>query len=506
MNRNLIFLLALLHLAGFGIWPAGARADSVLDWNEMLRATAQQDGQNPINKANPGWVTRTMAMTNGAIFDAFQAFDRTHAPFLVNRRVDAANYSLEAAVHRAAYEVILHCYPGQSSALLSHYNQRIGDVMADSNQINNGILLGNQIATAYINARAGDNADVMTPYMPGSNAGEWRPDPLHMDQSAWGPGWGTVSTFAVPQNDLHSFVQALPPIPELNTDAYTEAFNEVRDLGELNSATRTEEQTEMGIFWGYDRATMGPPPVLFLRNLHDIATQAGNTEADNARLFAMASVAMADGAIAAWDAKYQYNFWRPVAAIREAGDGSLDDADGNPNTVAVLDWRPLGAPGDPNVLDSDFTPPFPAWPSGHATMGGAMFETLRLFYGTNVFGEIAGVSGNVYNLTSQELMPSDLPAEMLPPGYDNARQFMTFSAMLDSTTPDLTSPEWENAISRLFLGIHWKFDAEDGITFGNAIARHVNGAYFQAVPEPFSWITAMIAVAVAALTIRQRRS
>lgn len=502
MNRNLILAIGLI----VGMPICAVRADIVLDWNETLRLAAQTDGQNPVNKANPGWLTRTMAMTNGAIYDVFQSFDRTHAPFLVNRTdVDPANTSLEAAVHSAAYEVMLHCYPGQSATLLPVYNQRLGDVVASAGQIGNGVLLGQQIAQAYIAARAGDNADAIKPYTPGTQPGQWRPDPLHLTQEAWGPGWGTVQTFAVPHNHVQNFIAGLPGIPDMNSAAYTAAFEEVRDIGELNSATRTPEQTEIGVFWGYDRATMGPPPVLFLRNMHDIATQSGNTEAENARLFAQASVAMADAAIAAWDAKFEYDFWRPVAAIREAGDGTVGDNDGNPNTVAVPDWRPLGAPGDPLVADSDFTPPFPAWPSGHATMAGAMFETLRLFYGTNVFGEIEGVSGSVYNLTSQEMMPSDLPDAMLPPGYDNARQFTTFSAMLDSATPDYTSPEWENAISRIYLGIHWIFDATDGISLGNAIAGELHGNHFQAVPEPASVALALWAIGLMAANARRRR-
>ena len=113
---------------------------------------------------------------------------------------------------------------------------------------------------------------------------------------------------------------------------------------------------------------------MFLKNLEDIAAQTGNTERDNARLFAMASVAMADAAIAAWDVKFETDFWRPVTAIQKAGAGGAGDADGNPNTVGDPTWQPLGAPGH-GIVTPDFTPPFPAYTSGHATMGGALVQS-----------------------------------------------------------------------------------------------------------------------------------
>src|SRR5699024_2316194 len=99
------------------------------------------------------------------------------------------------------------------------------------------------------------------------------------------------------------------------------------------------------------------------------------------------------------------NLWRPVAGIQEAGTGGPGDADGNPDTIGDPNWRPLGAPGNSTGdMKDDFTPPFPSWTSGHATMGGAVFKSLELFYGTNVFDEIDGVIGNNpdFTLTSQE--------------------------------------------------------------------------------------------------------
>jgi hypothetical protein len=227
------------------------------------------------------------------------------------------------------------------------------------------------------------------------------------------------------------------------------------------------------------------------------AAQAGNTEAENARLFAMASVAQADAAIAAWDAKFIHNFWRPVAGIQEAGVGGAGDADGNPDTVGVPDWRPLGAPGnDPNSIDDDITPPFPAWTSGHATMGSAIYKSLELFYGANSFDSIDGVIGNdlEYTLTSEEA------------GAGGTRSYDSFTQLAALAPGSEDSPEGENGMSRVYLGVHWIFDQTGGMTLGRSIAEYVAGNFFQAVPEPSAASLAAVALAVGALRRQSKKA
>ena len=163
-----------------------------------------------------------------------------------------------------------------------------------------------------------------------------------------------------------------------------------------------------------------------------IAQQKHNTLAQNARLFGLFGLAEADSGFAAWDAKYTYNFWRPITAIRNAAET------GNPNTVADPNWVPLGAPGDGVV--PDFTPPFPSYVSGHATFGSATFEILRKFYGTDRMH---------FSLTSDEL-----------PGV--VRSYKS-----------LTQAENENGMSRIYLGIHWSFDVQAGDQTGTAVANYV---------------------------------
>ncbi len=174
---------------------------------------------------------------------------------------------------------------------------------------------------------------------------------------------------------------------------------------------------------------------------------------DLARLLALVNVAMADAGIASWESKYHYDFWRPITGIRESdpGTGPTGLGDGNPATVGDPGFMPLGAPAS-NLAGPNFTPPFPAYPSGHATFGGALFQTLRRFYGTDripftfVSDEFNG-----------ETRANDGTVRPLIP-----RRFSSFS-----------QAEEENGQSRIYLGIHWSFDKTAGIAQGRKIANFV---------------------------------
>lgn len=485
MNRPLAFLIAVCISAA----SVMTRADVVTDWNAVLCNTMQTDGiLNTPDLANPGWATRTMAMMNGAIYDAFQSVNRTHTPFMYNALTPGA--SRDAAAAQAAYEIILECYPLRHDLLdpaLANTLSQVPDGAAKTS----GIALGHAIAQQYMAARQNDGANSSSQYMPSTDPGKWRPDPFHPTQEAWGPEYGAVPTFAVrdgsAQANAHDLINALPSPPDLNSPAYTAAYDQVINYGALSTygpgntlTSRTPAQTSLALFWAYDRASMGPPPVLFLRNVEQIATAVGNSPEQNARLFAMASVSMADAAIAAWDAKFQQNFWRPVTAIQEA------NTDNNPNTIQDSDWKPLGAPGaDPNSSADDFTPPFPSWTSGHATMGGAVFKALELFYGTNDFA-VADASVGNDPVTAEYMLTSQEPGSGGAGSPSGARMFHSFTqtGVLDIGTEN--SPEGENGTSRIFLGIHWIFDQRDGITLGNSVASYVFNHDFAAVPEPTS--------------------
>jgi hypothetical protein len=450
-------------------WPTSAQADVVTDWNKTLNDAIIATP----TKHNPGNPTRAMAMMNAAIYDVFQAINRTHAPFKVNEHAPGAN--LDAAVAQAAFRVISETYSEQQSTLNAVLATRLGSIIAPNKQA--GIDLGNLIATHYINAHANDGWDQPDSYTPTVGPGHWASDPLHPGQKGWGKAWGTVSPWVMQNSDQFDAQFPVMGIPAFGTQAYRDAFQQVKDYGARTGGLRTPGQTAIGLFWAYDRpnlplaAGVGPPPVLFIENLTDIAAQVGNTPAENARLFALASVSMADAAIAAWDVKFETDYWRPITAIR--ADAANDDDD--PLTIEDPNWVYLGAPGsDPGSSSDDFTPPFPAYTSGHATMGGAVFKSLELFYKTNVYDQIDGIIGNDldYVLHSNEA------------GGGGTRSFDKFTQTVPLTVGTENSPEGENAISRIYLGIHWLFDARDGTKLGNLIAEYAATNHFQAVPEP----------------------
>ena len=284
-----------------------------------------------------------------------------------------------------------------------------------------GEQVGLDVANGILAWRANDGSAVDVPYVPGTAPGDWRPTPPTY-QDAWGPDWGNVATFGVTQ-PVSAFQP--PPPPALNSPAYAAALNQVESLGALNSKTRTAKETQTGIFWAYDSLNTGTPVEHYQQIAYQVALEQHNTMTQNARMFGLVDVAMGDAGIAAWDAKYTYNRWRPITAIQ------LASTDGNPATKADPTWQPLGSPGAPG--QPNFTPPFPSYVSGHATFGAALFSTLTDFYGTNYVH---------FTITSEQL-----------PGV--TRSYSSFS-----------QASYENAISRIYLGLHFWFDETAGMTMG----------------------------------------
>lgn len=450
--------------------------DIVQQWNDTLCTLAEV----VVTKHNPGVPTRAMAMMNGSIFDAFQAVNRTHVPFKVNTLAPGA--SIEAAVSQAAYNVLSDMYPEQQAFLDTTLATRIGAVPNGAAKTA-GINLGNMISHQYITAHQNDGWDLPDAYAPTVGPGYWSSDPMVAPtiQKGWGSDWGSVKPWAMATPDDFDSTTTFG-LNDLNTQRYTDAFNEVKEYGSRNSAVRTADQTEIGIFWAYDRPGTGAPPVLFIESMVEIGDAIGNSPAQNARMFAIASVSLADAIIAAWDAKYEIDLWRPITGVRGA------DADGNPNTVADPNWEYLGAPGnDPNSASDDFTPPFPAYVSGHATMGGAIFKSLELFYGTNDFSA-ADASIGVDPVTGQYTLTST------EPGGGDARDYVRFTQVGPLGAGLENSPEGENSMSRIYLGVHWRMDQEDGQALGRAVAQYVAANYFQAVPEPSGVAMALVAM------------
>lgn len=427
--------------------------DSILDWNAIALESVRQDHSGTFGTPDQGGPTRTalaLAIVHVAMYDALNSIQRTGKPYLTMKHSHDA--SIDAAVARAARETLEALYPKQKNVFNAQYNSYLTAIPKSDNK-KRGEELGDFVAKKILKARQNDGSANNTPYVPGQLPGNHRVDPLNPNQGFLTPNWGDVKPFGI----VSGLQFLVPPPPALNSPEYADAFNQVKDFGGDGVGTptlRTAEQTEIGIFWAYDGSKfIGVPPRLYNQIVRKIAMQKRNTEVENARLFALVNIAQADAGISCWAIKYTDNFWRPILGIREAeaGTGPSGLGDGNQHTVGDPDWSPLGA-ATSNQIGNNFTPPFPAYTSGHATFGAATFRTLQNFYGTD----------NIpFTFTSDELngVTTDNLGNVRPLA---SRHFNT-----------LSEASWENAISRIYLGIHWIFDAEWGVACGMQVADYV---------------------------------
>ncbi|MBX3023577.1 vanadium-dependent haloperoxidase [bacterium] len=457
-------IAALLAACGDG-GSADGSAAAVLQWNEVAQRAAAIDHRYVTRSEDPrsaGWqfgptrTSRAFAMVQLAVADAVATTSGAFAPYL-RRAPAAADTDADAAVAQAAHDVLAALYPLQAADLARDLADALGPPPHPA-AVDRGIDLGRDTAAAVLAARADDGAQWQTPFQPvdylyGDGPGEWRADPLHPDVKPLTPHWGAVIPFAIASGAQFR----APPPPALDSVAYAQAFAEVHALGgdgRGSPTARTADQTVAGIFWGYDAQPFLCAPVkLYNQIAVQMARRRHLGRAAAARLLALVNVAMADAGIAVWETKYYYNFWRPVTGVREADPGSGPTAlgDGNPDTTGDPDWLPLGAPAD-NGSGRNFTPPFPAYTSGHAGFGAALFQTLRRFFGrddvrfTFVSEEFDGVT-----VDQDGVVRPRLP-----------RTFASFSAA-----------EEENGQSRIYLGVHWAFDKVEGIRQGRAVADQV---------------------------------
>jgi membrane-associated phospholipid phosphatase len=444
--------------------PAAPNANRRLAyWNEVaLRtiafdATPAYPGQPPVafDQLGPTRATRALAIVQLSVFDALNAILKRYRPYS-GPLAAFADSSPDAAICQAAHDTLVALYPRQARRLDNLRGEDLTRLPAGRNTLN-GIDIGERAAAAILALRVSDGFYQSEPlvgenYAVSNEPGLWRPDPVSDNPTALGAHWGNVKPFV-----LESGIQfGPPPPPGLTSAAYTTAFNEVRQFGGdgISAPTiRTREQTIIGNFWGYDGgAWLGTRPRQYSQIAVQLALARTFDSLEMARVLALVSVAMADTAIVAWGSKYLYRYWRPVTGIREAnpGSGPTGVGDGNPDTVGDPNWTPLGAPAS-NLIGPNFTPPFPAYPSGHASLGSSTFQVLRRFYGdsmrfTFVSDEYNGITRN----NQGRVRPR------LPRSYSS-----------------LSQAEEENGQSRIYLGVHWRFDKTAGITLGRRVADFV---------------------------------
>src|SRR6059036_3920029 len=327
-----------------------ANGDVVTDWNAAaLNAIRAGHTAPPI-------ASRSLAILHVSIYDAVNGIARTHEPYLVPGAVPASA-SREAAASAAAHSALVNLFPAAAASFDALHAAILAGIPDGPHKVA-GIVWGEFVANQILAARANDGSDAIVPPPGGSGPGAWVPTPPAFLPYAL-PQWGFVVPFA-----MNSSSQFRPPgPPSLDSQQYAADYEEVKQLGLAIGSTRTEDQTQIALFWA-DGAGTETPPGHWNSIAQDISAAKGNTLQENARLFALLNIAPADAAICAWDAKYTFNFWRPVTAIRNG------DVDGNPATVSYPTWSSFIV-----------TPPFPDYVSGHSTFSGAASRVLALFYG-----------------------------------------------------------------------------------------------------------------------------
>ena len=448
-------------------------------WNEIAINTSGLDhtpvapGESRVfgEQLGPGRSSRAMAIVHIAIFDSVNAIVGGYKSYTGLSPISSST-SMDAAIAQAAHDTLIALFPSQKARLDNLLAEDLGQIRTwDGRAKTNGINLGRRAAAAILALRADDHSQYTEPqmdveYLSSNEPGRWRQDPISQIPIALGAYWGKVTPFVLRSGDQFR----VPPPPALESPEYAAAFEEAKRLGGDGVVTpteRTTEQTEIGTYWAYDGTpSLCAPPRLYNQIAVQIAEQMGSDVVELARLLALVNVAMADAGVAIWESKYFYDFWRPVTGIREAdeGTGPTGLGDGNPETIGDPTFWPLGAPAS-NLSGPDFTPPFPAYPSGHAGFGGALFQILRNFYRTDNIS-FTFVSDEFNGVT----LDNDSNVRPLLP-----RSFST-----------LSQAEEENGQSRIYLGIHWSFDKTEGIAQGRRVANFVFQNAFVPVRER-SW-------------------
>ncbi len=449
-----------------------AASDTLRYWNRIavdasgLDHTPPAAGENRLfgEQLGPGRASRAMAIVHIAMFDAVNAIvGGYHGYTGIGGAPRGA--SMDAAIAKAAHDTLIAVFPSQRRAFDALYAEDLKQMGGHGISKLQGIWAGRSAAAAILAMRghdgsAGDDPLMGTEWETREEPGHWRQDPIGQSPIALGAKWGKVRPFVLRSG---SQFRVSPP-PPMESARYTRAFNEAKSFGGDGITTpteRTDEQTQIGIYWAYDGTpSLCAPPRLYNQIVATISARSDNV-VELARLFALVNVALADAGIAIWESKYHYDFWRPVTGIREAdeGTGPTGAGDGNPATFGDPTFVPLGSPAS-NLSGPNFTPPFPTYPSGHAGFGGALFQILRRFYGTDRLA---------FTLVSDELNGVTVDHEGQVRPYA-PRSFSSFS-----------EAEEENGQSRIYLGIHWEFDKTAAIVQGRRVGNYVYNHAFRPV-------------------------
>ena len=373
-------------------------ADAVTDWNAHMRTAVQTQGAHH--------QARYAAIMHLAVYDAVNSITKQYTPYL--GYVPASpGASAEAAAVAAGHRVLRHYFPGNAVTLDAAREVSLASI-ADGPAELAGISVGEAAAAAMIAHRANDGAFTTVPYTPVADVGYWQPTPPAF-AAAVGANWGKVTPFAMESGDQF---RSEPP-PALTSNTYARDYREVKSIGGVVSAERPQDRTDIARYMAQTSPTQ-----LF----NDVAVQLSRTHgltlSENARTFALMNMAVADASIALFEAKYFYNFWRPLTAIR---NGDLD--------------RNARTEPDSGFISLVNAPAYPSYPSGFGALCNAARPVLE-----DVFGK------GRHSIT--------LPGTGLQ--YRNLRHL----------TDDV-------ADARVYGGIHFRFEQDAAEVLGERVAQYV---------------------------------
>ena len=385
-------------------------ADVITDWNE--KAVSAGDKARVGNSAT----ARAIAMIHLAMFEAVNSIEPRYTPYRVRLSADPGA-SRDAAAASAAHTVLVKVYPDQTAELDKALQTSLA-ALPDGASKTQGVLLGQQAGASIVAERRDDGSDAPNTYRPFTVAGKYVPTVLPINSST-----GAVKPFS-----LKSGNQLRPPAPySLKSEQWAKDFNEVKKMGAKTGSGRTAEQTEIARFWELTGPATYNPVV------RQIAAAKGLDVLDNARLFALFSMATVDAGIAIFDAKYTYNFWRPVTAIRNA------DLSGNKATERDPTWEPIIP-----------TPMHPEYPCAHCISQGSAASVLEAFFG--------------------DAVPTFTMTSTTAPGVTRK-----FSKLSDYVT--------EVVNARVYDGVHYRTSGEVGAAMGKKNGQYAVQNYFKPIAQ-----------------------
>jgi hypothetical protein len=421
IQSAMLMVLAVV-LATNPVPMSAATPDPVLEWIGVMNAAVLAGGTNPLV------TSRVVALVSASVFDSVNGIDPRFRSLHV--RADAPHHASErAAAVQAAYAILLKLYPAQDETLLTpHRNASLAALALteSAKSIAAGVAWGQTVADAIWDWRLTDGfPPAPAPFLgvqsivgtPGA-VGFWRPTPQGLPNnlpgaSGAGPQFASMTPWVLARPSQFR----LPPPLALDSQEYAANVNEVKSMGVYSGSGRSPDQSELALFWA------GNTPLYWNRIASQLSATRRLSLTENAHLFALLNVTMADAAIACWDGKYRYVYWRPITAIR----AGLTPAEAEPTWVPWLDFFPAG------------TPAHPEYPSGHSTVSGSAAFVLGAAFGENT----------AFSVTSD-----------VRPG---TRSFSSFSEAVG-----------EIADARVFGGIHFRTTCVRANTLGRAVADYVS--------------------------------